>query len=240
MTDIFAMPQPGEMMWIGARILVVDVEVHAEAARRLLPPTLELSEPAAATLFVAEYPETAFGSVYNEAAVILHGTDGKGEIGHCPWMVVDEDTALILGRETLGFPKKLADISLQLDGDRAVGTVVRRGEEVLRLEAHLGGVETDPEPILARRGVNLFGSIIGGMRLIELPPPNQEIHESRSAEAKVGLGRTDRDPLGDLRAGTVRGARYVHLDFGSGTDMPKLLGKVDFAWSLPRFLANAL
>jgi acetoacetate decarboxylase len=31
-------------------------------------------------------------------------------------MVVDDDTALILGREMLGFPKKMADIELEVDG----------------------------------------------------------------------------------------------------------------------------
>jgi len=31
-------------------------------------------------------------------------------------MVVDDDTALILGRELLGFPKKMADIELEVDG----------------------------------------------------------------------------------------------------------------------------
>lgn len=241
MAAMFAAPQPGEKLWVDAKILVVEVEVDRDAAADLLPPPLTLDEPATATLFVAEYPKTQFGSVYNEAAVILHASDENGEVGHCPWMVVDEDTALILGREFLGFPKKLADITLDVDANHAVGTVTRRGEEVMRLEADLGQVEANPSPILARRGMNLFGSIVTGMKLLEVPPPSQDIHESRACEAKVHLGHTDRDPLGALKPGTVRSAHLLHLDFGSADDgYPKVVGKVDPGWCMPRFFARAL
>ena len=240
MTEAISLPQPGEPMWINARVLTVDVGVDRGVAGALAPAPLRLPDPAMATLFVADYPETRFGSAYMEAAVILHCEDDAGFAGHCPWMVVDDATALILGREMLGFPKKMADIALEEDGDRVVGVVSRRGE-VMRIEAELGETLADPEPLFGRRGVNLFGSIVGGMRLIDLAPAEETIKAARRAEAKVLLSSTERDPLGDL-APTVAGpGRYLTLDFGTGGGgLPELGAAVDFAWSLPRFLARAL
>lgn len=241
MTEAISMPQPGEPMWVDARVLTADVAVDGGVATGLVPPPLRLSEPASATLFVADYPETRFGSAYMEAAVILHCEDDEGFAGHCPWMVVDDDTALILGRELLGFPKKMAEITLEEHGDRVVGVVARKGSEVMRIEAELGEEEVDPEPLFGRRGVNLFGSVVGGMKLLEIPPAEETIKAARRAEAKVLLSSTDRDPLGDL-APTVAGpGRYLTLDFGTGGGtLPEPGADVDLAWSLPRFFARAL
>ena len=90
--------------WVGAEVVWAEVPVDVDAARQLLPPGLELDDPAVATVFVADYPFTTFGSVYKEAAVLLHCRDAKGPHLHCPWMVVDDDTALILGRVICTFP----------------------------------------------------------------------------------------------------------------------------------------
>ena len=87
-----------EFIWTHARVLEAEVAISASIASSLLPAALRLEDPPTATLFVADYPETRFGSVYREAAVLLHAADTKGPALHCPWMVVDDDTALILGR----------------------------------------------------------------------------------------------------------------------------------------------
>jgi hypothetical protein len=48
--------------------------------------------------------------------------------------------ALVNGRETYGFPKKIAErIALERSGAKVVGSVVRRGTELLRIEASLAG-----------------------------------------------------------------------------------------------------
>ena len=71
----------------------------------------------------------------------------RGERGfYCLAMPVDDDTAMIGGREQFGFPKKMADhISLDRDGARVIGSVVRHGVEILHIEgdAH---EEVTPEP----------------------------------------------------------------------------------------------
>jgi acetoacetate decarboxylase len=59
-------------------------------------------------------------------------------------MPVDDDMALIGGRETFGFPKKIAEqISLKRDGDHVVGRVVRKEREILRIECELDDAPPD-------------------------------------------------------------------------------------------------
>jgi len=231
-------------LWTNAKVLAVEVAVSLEAAQALLPAALSIVEPASVTLFVADYPETAFGSVYREAAVLVHAADALGPALHCPWMVVDEDTALILGREMLGFPKKMAEIVLEEHEGRAVGTVRRRGTELMRLEATLGEIDARPAPLFGRRMVNVIGTLPTGMKLIDLPPAAEQIHSVRSGEAKVALFSSERDPLGALQPAATGRARLVHLDFGAmdATGSPAkspILGDVDAAWTARHFLLRS-
>lgn len=237
-------PGTTSYLWTNARILSVDVGISSSAARALLPDALSLPEPAVATLFVADYPETAFGSVYREAAVLLHAADSRGPALHCPWMVVDDDTALILGREVLGFPKKMAEIALEERDGRAVGWVRRRGVELMRLEARVTSAEEAPAPFFARRIVNVIGTLPTGLALIDLPPAAERIHSARSGEAKVSLASSERDPLASLAAAPSGAARLGHLDFGTvaaaaGGGASTILGPVDPGWAARQFLARA-
>ncbi len=231
----------GPFIWTHARVLAVEVHVARDAARSLLPAALRPADPAMATLFVANYPETQFGSVYREAAVLLHVEDTTGPALHCPWMVVDDDTALILGREVLGFPKKLAEIRLAAVEGGLVGTVRRRGTEIMRLEATVHATEITPEPFFARRMVNVIGTPSSGMRLIELAPGAEVIHSAQRAEARVILTSSERDPLGELQTVPSGRARVVHLDFGTvGGPPAQVVGEVDADWVARRFFARAL
>ena len=229
-----------EFIWTHARVLEAEVAISASIASSLLPAALRLEDPPTATLFVADYPETRFGSVYREAAVLLHASDTKGPALHCPWMVVDDDTALILGRELLGFPKKLAEIRLDPVAGGLVASVSRKETEVMRLEAKLGELEERPAPLFGRRIVNVIGTPVTGMKLVDLPPAREVIHSSRSAQVKVALCSSERDPLGDLLPSPSGPARYLELDFASvGGPAPQLLGEVEADWATRRFFARA-
>jgi acetoacetate decarboxylase len=235
------MQQLGEgYVWMDAKVLVADIDVDADVARGMLPPSLELADPACATVFVADYPQTAFGSVYREAAVLLHGSDEHGALLHCPWMVVDDDTALIIGRELLGFPKKLADITLEIGDDRAVGTVNRHGVEVMRIECALEPDDLEGEPVFGHRFVNACGTMIHGLDLIEVPPSGEEIHERRGGPAKVQLTTSDRDLPGQLAVAVDAGGQLVHLDFGGSAGESRVLGPADPEWAAGRLLSRTL
>jgi acetoacetate decarboxylase len=124
----------------GAEMLMAGFRTDPETVRAVLPRPLEAADDALAMAFVARYPKTNVGVSYSEGALFLRAVY-KDEPGwYCLAMPVDNDMALIGGREQFGFPKKIAEeISLERNGDRVIGGVVRRGVEVLHIEAELTG-----------------------------------------------------------------------------------------------------
>ena len=231
----------GPFIWTNAKLLAVRVRIAGETAAALLPPGLQPEDPATATLFIADYPETQFGSVYKEAGVLLHARDQDGPALHCSWMVVDDDAALILGREVLGFPKKLAAITLDQREGGVVGTVTRRGTLLMRLEARLHTAEASPAPMFGRRVVNALGTIPTGMKLVELQPAAELIHSSRCGQGRVTLNSSDRDPLAELQAANSGDGRYLELDFGTvNAAPPRIIADIDAEWTQRHFFLRAL
>ena len=94
------------------------------AAKSWLPPGVERAKPATATIFAAHFTEASFVSVYDEAGIFFHVRRRLLDAAFCPWMVVTDDVALIVVRELLGYPKKLARVTFDV-GDGGEGSVVR-------------------------------------------------------------------------------------------------------------------
>ncbi|MDH5493540.1 MAG: acetoacetate decarboxylase family protein, partial [Myxococcales bacterium] len=186
--------------WREARSISIRVPVDPGVARRWLPPALTPADPACATFFVAEYPEVCFGVPYRESGVLLHARHHGEDVLHCAWMVVDDDTALILGRELLGFPKKLAEIDFELGEDGSARAAIRRrGIEVLRMEAR-APTPSRGEPLLPLPVVNAKGSpsiVPGSLWRMD---PKQHIHSAWAAEVTLQIGSSPFDPLDELDA----------------------------------------
>jgi acetoacetate decarboxylase len=134
----------------GAQMAWVTFRTDPVVVRAVLPRPLRVPSQATATAFVARYPATNFGLSYNEGALSV-GATYRGEPGrYCLAMPVDDDMAMVAGRERFGYPKKVADsISLSSCEDHVVGSVVRRGVEIIRIE---GDLTSGPEELLSRLG----------------------------------------------------------------------------------------
>ncbi len=130
--------------FVNAEMLVATFRTNYEIASEIVPRPLSPTKDALATTFVAIYPETNFGCVYNEGALFIH-CEYKGEKGlYCLSMPVDDDMAMIGGKEQFGYPKKMADkITLKKGTDSVVGSVFRKGTEILRIECRLAGEVED-------------------------------------------------------------------------------------------------
>ncbi len=122
-----------------AEMLFAIFRTNMNFVREILPHPLMPTKDALATAFVARYPETNFGLTYNEGALFIH-CEYRGEKGfYCLSMPVDDDIAMISGRESYGYPKKIADkITLEQENSRVVGSVVRKKVEIIRIEGQLG------------------------------------------------------------------------------------------------------
>jgi acetoacetate decarboxylase len=201
-------------LWENARFLAVEVPLNAAAVRKILPFGLRLANPPIATLFVADYTKTAFTIPYREAALLIQVRTLLRRGVHCCWMVVDDDTAQIYGREVLGYPKKLARFRFEEKEQRVSAGVSRRGVDLISVEARVMGREDDPRPVL---GTTFNAGGLGqfmAMNPIWSFTPTERIHESFRAEAELRLGDSNVDPIKPLIADTAGklSARFVVTD----------------------------
>jgi acetoacetate decarboxylase len=192
-----ALLDPSRPAWRDALIVLFDVAVDGEALRRWLPPALDCPPSPAATVFVADYPDTSFGVAYRECGVLLHGRFRGEDVVHCAWMVVDDDSAMILGRELLGFPKKMAAIELQVEGTTVSASVRRRGRELLRVSGQdlvpAPNRAAFPRPILNVRG--LPGALPAALWRMDVP---ERCLGAREGDLAVAVAGTASDPLHEL------------------------------------------
>jgi len=207
--QIFGRSTPGPT-WPMAEMLTFTAEADGATVARWLPPPLEATSPARVMVFVANYPMTKLGFGYREAALFLHAQHEGQEVLHCTWMVVDDDTALILGRETLGFPKKMAEIEADLHNSH--GRVVRKGLPVLELRGSkhesIQSATVFSHPVVNVRGVPGQPSALlqmGG---------GETFHTGESLELEVSFGKSELDPLYRLGIGSSQRGMAVIVDVG--------------------------
>jgi len=239
-----------------AEMLVATFETDPDVAKEILPRPLTFSADNMATAFVARYPETNFGCVYNEGALFLN-CEYKGERGvYCLSMPVDDDMALIGGREQFGYPKKMADsITLENHGDAVVGSVIRKNTEILRIECQLSG--DAPDDFLGRLayptkdwdGVSCIKIISflfkyfqspGGdrfdyfPRLVREPILFRPYEQLRAGSGSVVLASTVFDPLAEVVVGRITSMFYGKFH---NTMLPgKVVARV---WNPLRFAKHA-
>jgi acetoacetate decarboxylase len=208
---------PSGWLYRDAFYLVAEMDVDARAARRWVPRPLGLVDRAGvatASVFTAWFPDTAFGSGYREAGLLLPVRHGRTRAVFSPWMIVDDDVALILGRELLGYPKKMGEIEFVRDGDAVRSVATRRGSELVRMEGTLGEVLADPPPMLGTPHRCVRASLGVALPKIVAFTPKEEAVEVRRATLTVTIGGSERDPLTDLGFGPVRAARLHRVNLG--------------------------
>lgn len=211
----------GGWIFTDATFLAAKVEIDPDRAARWLPGGLRLARPATATLFIAHYPQTSFGSVYNEAGLFVDVRRRLRSAVHCPWMLVDDDIALILGRELLGYPKKMGTFSVSLDGDDVDASVERKGVRLLRLRGKVGPAAVNPPPMLARRTFNAWGPLGLALQKLLTFTPTEQILEARTVDLAIEIRPAPRDPLHELGVGRVLEAYRYRLNIGgSGVPLP--------------------
>jgi len=174
---------------------------------------MKLAEPGSGVLFIADYTKTSFTIPYKEAALLVRVRTLFGEGLHCCWMVVDDDTALIYGRELLGYPKKLANITFNESGDHISATVTRRGTQIMAMEAQRGASQASPPPVFNLKTFNVGG--LGqyfALNPVWLLRPLEEIHESYAAEVSLTLADSEFDPIARLVAGNPTAGRIAITD----------------------------
>ena len=128
-----------------------------DVVKTILPKPLGPADEPLAQAFVARYPRTNFGVSYSEGALFLRAVYKEEPGWYCLAMPVDNDMAMVGGREQFGYPKKMAEeITLERNGGHVIGRVVRRGVEVLHIEAEL----TDP---VSEEALDAVGPVVNDL-----------------------------------------------------------------------------
>jgi len=207
-------------LWENARIITADVPLDREAAKKILPLGMRLSGTPRATLFIADYTKTVFTIPYREAALLIHVATPFGRGVHCPWMLVDDDTALIYGRELLGYPKKMGSFAFHEGDGKITATVARHGINLISMEITLGEKEADPSPMFDVKTFNAGG--LGQFfyfNPIRMFRAREVIHESHSGKITLHVFHSANDPIAELIAGDPVNGRYVIMDIIGGRYM---------------------
>ncbi len=204
----------GEWMWVNASILAIDMAVDAKAASAWLPGGMKLLEPARATLFVADYPELTIDvDPYHEVAILLHVRFGWLRGVFNPWILVDDDSAMLLGREALGCPKKMGKISLTVEGDSVKASAARKGAQLLEVSGTLKGPDSDPPPFFDRHWITVWGLMGLTVQKLLRWRAEEEIHEARKVDLSISVHGSEKDPLHELKLGEVLDARLYRMNF---------------------------
>jgi acetoacetate decarboxylase len=230
-----AMIRPAEK-WIyrDAHYLVAEVELDVDRARRWIPWPLALATPARAQVFTGYFPINTFGSVYHEAGVFVDVVHRRTRAIYSPWMLVDDDVALILGRELLGYPKKLGEISWDHAGDHISAIARRRGHDLIEMTGKLGDPIASPPPILGRPHRNVRTALGVALPKVIAFTPRERVVEVRHADLAVRITGSDRDPLPALGLGRVLACRLHKVDLGGA------LPPIPVALASPLALARQL
>lgn len=250
-----------EAKFFGAEMLLALYRTDPAVVAKILPKPLKPYREPLAMAFIAKYPSTNFGCVYNEGALILLATY-RGEMGgYCLSMPVTDDMAMVGGREVFGFPKKIAEeISLERKGNKVKGRIVRKGSEIMSMSCDLkeparisdystyfpgaGAEAKDLEGKPCLKMVSFLFKFFPGpsqmsfdyiprlVRQVSLFRPREDL---MTGTGKVVLNSSPRDPLGEVPVRNVEVMMYGTYD----NDM--LPGRfVAKTWNIFKFLPHAV
>jgi acetoacetate decarboxylase len=144
---------------------------------------------------------------FKELVVLVPVRVGDVEGNYVPYIYVTTDEALIPGREIAGFPKKMADIVWERDGNAFRGSVTRWDKPILSLT---GSILAALPPEIAAAQAEAARRPTINYKLIPGPAGEIEVEEITAVdldivthEVEMGFGRvhcepSDLDPVADL------------------------------------------
>ena len=201
----------------GAEMLGLMFETRPEIIKRLLPPPLEPGENPTGMMFIAHYPKTNLGPGYREGALFVSCRYGDETGSYCLSMPIDDDTRMHNGRDIYGFPKKLAVIHTEREGQEVTGRVERNGVRFVEIKASLtGSLPELPElgPVFLFKGMPRADLEPGFDGPVYLVRQKTEI-EMKSFEigtAQLTMRESETDPWAEVEVTKVLIAFYLVSD----------------------------
>lgn len=132
-----------------AEVLSILYESKMENIKRNLPPPLEPYEKPYVIIAYNNFKDVNFdrgliGPGYRETALYIPAYH-KGQLGtYVAAMTLNTDMGTLLGRELMGYPKKVGTVDHYYKGDRYVAFSARHGIPYATMEGILDGTPNDP------------------------------------------------------------------------------------------------
>ena len=131
---------PPPHCWQGVRMIVFPFSPAPGAVEKILPPALKPTG-GAGLITLINYPANGQIHPFKELVVLVPVKVMGSEGNYVPYIYVTTDEALIPGREIAGFPKKIADVVWERNGNRFRGSVTRWDKRILELEGTTGNTD---------------------------------------------------------------------------------------------------
>ncbi len=230
--------------FVGAEMLTVDFLTRPEIVADVLPPGLEPAGEPLVTAMVGRWRSNCVAD-FTGGAIYVMARHGDIEAPYVLSMFMDQDHAIIFGRDLFGEPKKQAVTHLHRRGAHMHGYVERHGTRLIEIDADLptdrGSAQASGKNFNIKALPSCTGVGLEDDPVLTLAEFDNHLTVRREGTATLTLRSTVHDPLADIEIVETMGAAYVEGDLlstcrplarlSAEAFVPYLYGRLD-DWSV--------
>jgi acetoacetate decarboxylase len=218
---------------IWSRAVTAVFETDPAAIAAVLPRPLEPSAPTARLRIAVVDMGTGlppFGAGWFGVRARHGATEGE----YALFMPMTTEQSTIGGRETFGEPKKIGQVTLEVDGDRVTGRVARMGAAVAEVSGVLGaeqpGYERDKVDFYFKAFPDPAGTGLEGDPALVHCRRHEVARVVRPVDGECKLLEAPLDPVADFPMTRMLSLEYAEL---SSSQAGEIVERVPAAWVLP-------
>jgi acetoacetate decarboxylase len=219
-------------IWTTAVTVVFDTDPDVIAA--VLPPPLAPSDESTARLRIATVDMGTGLKPFGAGWFGVRCRHGSTEGEYALFMPMTTEQATVGGRETFGEPKKIADVTLQLDGSRLAASIERMGFRVAEVSGQLGaelpGYEKDKVDFYFKVSPSPDGAGLDGDPPLVYCHRHESARSVREIEGELKLMESPLDPIADIPVRRVVSMQYAEI---AGTQRGEVVSRVPAEDLLP-------
>jgi acetoacetate decarboxylase len=189
-------------------------ETDPDVIRAVLPPPLEPSEPLARIRFATVDMGTGI-PVFGAGWFGVRARHGSVEGEYPLFMPMTTEQATIGGRETFGEPKKIGEVSIDVDGNNVVARFARLGFTPAVVRGTLGNaIEIPPRdkcdfyfkcsPSPDGKGFDTEPALVHTYR-------HEEARDGRAIDGTLELSESPVDPIVDIPVGNIVSMQFAQI-----------------------------
>jgi acetoacetate decarboxylase len=218
-----------------ATTLVATYETDPDAIAAVLPPPLSPPAEPLVRVTIATVDVGRGYPVFGAGTFAVHARHEQLDGDYALVMPMTTEQAVVGGRETYGEPKKLAEISLDRNGDHVRGTFTRMGVTFVEID---GRVVEELAPTPDRRRTSFYfkllpsptGKGFDGEPLLVHCHRDEKTRTLWRVDGEVILRESRFDPVADL---PVRRLREIELAERSSVQTGEVVATVPADWIAP-------